>query len=80
MDVNNTQQSTFKIKKWQSTKTVKVHDSVSVLQISSLYPFFFFFEKLMVTKGTGGRYGLGVWDWHMHNEVYRTVGQWEPTV
>ena len=34
----------------------------------------------MVTQGTGGRDGLGVWDWHMHTEVYRMIGQWGPAV
>ena len=32
-------------------------------------------EKLM-----GGRDGLGVWDWHMHTEVYGMIGQWGPAV
>ena len=27
--------------------------------------------------GEGG-YGLGVWDWHPHNEVYGMIGQWAP--
>ena len=22
---------------------------------------------------------LGVWDWHMHTEVYGMIGQWRPT-
>ena len=35
------------------------------------------FEKLMVTKGDRWqvRDGLGVWDWHMDNEVYEMTGQ-----
>ena len=40
------------------------------------------FEKRMVTKGyrcrAGG--GPGVWDWHMHNEVYGMTGQLGPAV
>ena len=24
----------------------------------------------------GAMDGLGVWDWHMHTEVYRMTGQW----
>ena len=28
----------------------------------------------------GGRDGLGVWDWHMHTEVYGMIGQWGPAV
>ena len=34
-------------------------------------------------KGTGewgGRNKLGVWDWHMYTEVYRTTGQQGPAV
>ena len=27
-----------------------------------------------------GRDGLGVWDWHMHTEVYEMIGQWGPVV
>ena len=34
------------------------------------------FEKLLVTKGLG----LGVWDWHMHTEIYRMTGQKRPAV
>ena len=34
----------------------------------------------MVTKGDGGMDGLGVWDQHMHIEVYELTGQWEPAV
>ena len=37
------------------------------------------FEKRMVPKGdrlVGDR--LGVWDWHMHTEVYGMTGQWGP--
>ena len=34
--------------------------------------------NLWLPKGTGedGRDGLGVWDWHMHNEVYGMIGQY----
>ena len=35
----------------------------------------------MVTKGDrkeDGRDGLGVWDWHMHTEVYVRIGQQGP--
>ena len=33
----------------------------------------------MVTKGDRlGGDGLGVWDWHVHTEVYGMTGQWEP--
>ena len=40
-----------------------------------------FENKFMVTKGDRrGRDGLGVWDWHMHTEVYGMIGQWEPAV
>ena len=40
------------------------------------------FEKLVVTRGIGrvGRGGLGVWNWHMHVEVYGMTGQWGPAV
>ena len=33
-------------------------------------------------KGTGGggRDGLGVWDWHMHTEVYGMTGQQGPAI
>ena len=38
----------------------------------------------MVTKGdrwgVRGRDGLGVWDWHMHTEVYRMIDKWGPAV
>ena len=34
----------------------------------------------MVTKSGGRRDALGVWDWHMHTEVYRIIGQWRPAV
>ena len=36
----------------------------------------------MVTKGDGeaGRDGLGIWDWHMHTEVYGMISQWGPAV
>ena len=37
----------------------------------------------MVTKGDrlgGGEDGLGVWDWHMHTEVYGMIGQQGPAV
>ena len=27
-----------------------------------------------------GRDGLGVWDWHVHMEVYGMIGQWGPAV
>ena len=36
-------------------------------------------EKLKVTKGDGQRVGrdeLGIWDWHMHTELYGTTGPW----
>lgn len=40
------------------------------------------FEKLMFQRGQvgggGGRDRLGVWDWHVHMEVYGTIGQWGP--
>ena len=37
-----------------------------------------FENKIMVTKGDkwGGRDGLGLWDWHMHTEIYGIIGQW----
>jgi len=38
-------------------------------------------KNLWLPKGTGsrgGRDGLGVWDWHMHTEVYGMIGQWGP--
>ena len=41
-----------------------------------------FENKLIVTKGDKcreGRDGLGVWDWHMHTEVYGMTGQRRPT-
>ena len=38
------------------------------------------FEKLILTKGdrwgVGRRDGLGVWDWHMHTDIYGMIGQW----
>ena len=36
----------------------------------------------MVTKGDryGRRDGLGVWEWHMHTEVYGMTGQQGPAV
>ena len=46
-------------------------------------------NKLMIIKvwvpygsgeGWGGRDGLGVWDWHMHTEVYGMTGQQGPAV
>ena len=38
--------------------------------------------NLWLPKGTGGegRNGLGVWDWHMHTDVYGTTGQQGPAV
>ena len=36
-------------------------------------------EKLKVTKGDGWRVGrneLGIWDQHLHPEVYGLIGQW----
>ena len=30
--------------------------------------------------GEGGRYGQGNWDWHIHTEVYRMIGQQGPAV
>ena len=27
-------------------------------------------------RGVGVREGLGVWDWHIHTEVYGMIGQW----
>ena len=41
------------------------------------------FEKCMVTEGDRlvmGRDRLGVWDLHMHTEVYGMTGQWGPAV
>ena len=34
----------------------------------------------MIIKGDrcGRRDELGVWDWHMHTEVYGMIGQWGP--
>ena len=40
-----------------------------------------FENKLMISKGDSwGRAGLGVWDWHMHTEVYGMHGQKRPAV
>ena len=41
-----------------------------------------FENKLMVTKEDRCRKrdGLGVWDWHMHTEVYGMMGQWRPAL
>ena len=41
-----------------------------------------FENKLMVTKGDRwiGRDRLGVWDWHIHTEVYGMIGQLGPAV
>ena len=37
--------------------------------------------NLWLPKGTdGGRDGQGVWDCHMHTEVYGMTGQWGPAV
>ena len=30
--------------------------------------------------GAGGRDGLGVWDWHVHTEVYGMISQWAPAI
>ena len=42
------------------------------------------FEKLMFTKedrwGWQGSDGLGVWEWHMHTEVYGMIDQLGPSV
>ena len=38
-------------------------------------------NKLLVTKGDrwgSGKDGLGVWDWHMHTEIYGMTSQWGP--
>ena len=32
------------------------------------------------TGGWRGRDGQGVWNWHMHTEVYGMIGQWGPAV
>ena len=35
-------------------------------------------KNLWLPKGTGGgwgRDGLGVWDWHMHHEVFGMIAQ-----
>ena len=32
------------------------------------------------TGGWGGRDGQGVWNWHMHTEVYGMIGHWGPAV
>ena len=39
-----------------------------------------FEKKLMVIKmgRLGGDEGLGIWDWHMHSEVYGMIGQLGP--
>ena len=39
-------------------------------------------KNLWLPKGTGGRGkdGLGAWDWHMHTEVYGTMGQQGPVI
>ena len=39
-------------------------------------------KNLLLPKGTGGRGrdGLGVEHWHMHTEVYGTIGQRGPAV
>ena len=39
-------------------------------------------KNLWLTKrtGRGGRDELGVWDWHMHTEVYGMIGQQGPAV
>lgn len=35
--------------------------------------------SLKTKKGyEGGRNGLGVWEWHMHTEVYRTTARRVP--
>ena len=36
--------------------------------------------NLQLPKGAGCGGGLGVWDWHMHTEVYEMIGQWGPSV
>ena len=37
-------------------------------------------KNLWLSKwvGWGGDEGLGIWDWHMHNEVYGMIGQLGP--
>ena len=39
-------------------------------------------KNLWLPKGTAGeeRDGLGVWDWHMHTELYGMIGQQGPAV
>ena len=38
-------------------------------------------KQTLLPKGTGRENDrLEVWDWHMHTEVYRMVGQQGPTV
>ena len=35
-------------------------------------------KNLQLPKGTGEGVLTGVWDWHMHTEVYETIDQWGP--
>ena len=39
-------------------------------------------QNLWLPKGTAEaeRDGLGVWDWHIHPQVYGMIGQWGPAV
>ena len=37
-------------------------------------------KNLRLPRRTGGEVGLGVWDWHMHTEVYGVIGQQKPAV
>ena len=38
-------------------------------------------KNLWLSKRTGwGKDGLGVWDWHMHTEIYGMISQCGPAV
>ena len=37
-------------------------------------------KNLWLPKGTGVWDRLGVWDWHMHTNVYGMICQWGPAV
>ena len=36
--------------------------------------------NLWLPRGQVGGFGLGVWHWHMHTEVFGIIGQWGPAV
>ena len=38
-------------------------------------------KNLWLPEAKGkGRDGLGVWDWHLHTEIYGMMGRWGPAI